>query len=36
VTVHANTVEEIDAADRSTLDWAEYYVGETSRVVAIA
>ena len=36
MTVHANTVEEIDAADRSTLDWAEYYVGETSRVVAIA
>ena len=36
MTVHANTAEEIDIADRSALDWAEYYVGETSRVVAIA
>jgi C4-dicarboxylate transporter, DctM subunit len=36
LTVHAHTVEEIEIADRSSLDWAEYYVGETSRVVAIA
>ncbi|HEX3974100.1 MAG TPA: TRAP transporter large permease subunit, partial [Stellaceae bacterium] len=36
MTVHAHTAEEIDIADRSVLDWAEFYVGEASRVVAIA